>query len=96
MLQKHLKSHNEHKPFSCDICGKSFHFHWYLTTHKKTHAEEGTFGCVQCGKVFSKRGNLLSHAKCHVVDSAVNVKANESDLESSVLPNVTPGVEATL
>jgi uncharacterized Zn-finger protein len=95
MLQKHLKSHSEHKQHSCDICGKSFHYLWYLATHKKTHAEEGTFDCVQCGKVFNKRGNLLSHAKCHVVDTAANTKTHRADLEL-VLPEEAPAVEATL
>ncbi|XP_049951056.1 uncharacterized protein LOC126458205 isoform X1 [Schistocerca serialis cubense] len=65
VLQKHLRTHGEHRPFVCDICGKGFHFHWYLSSHKKVHLDSKTYTCRTCGKSFNKKNCLLSHTRCH-------------------------------
>lgn len=62
-LNEHRPSHVGEKPYSCHICGSSFHTYSRVTTHKTTHGiydqiepQEGDFTiprhflCEHCGK----------------------------------------------
>eukprot|EP00730_Choanoeca_flexa_P015357 TRINITY_DN7039_c0_g1_i1.p1 TRINITY_DN7039_c0_g1~~TRINITY_DN7039_c0_g1_i1.p1 ORF type:complete len:327 (+),score=51.90 TRINITY_DN7039_c0_g1_i1:262-1242(+) len=65
-LQRHLKSHAEQLPFSCDHCEKRFHRRDGLRQHVlATHPQDGKpqFPCRLCSRAFRHRASLLRHVK---------------------------------
>ncbi|XP_073441610.1 zinc finger protein 90-like [Dendrobates tinctorius] len=53
------------RPFSCDICPKSFRNRSSLYKHKKTHLGVRPFRCDHCHKTFSHNYGLLRHKRAH-------------------------------
>lgn len=63
-LEYHSVRHAEVKPFSCEVCGKSFMREKGLINHKRIH--EGTgFMCDVCGKSFVSPRVLEDHSSIH-------------------------------
>lgn len=56
---------HQDKPFSCDVCGKSFAFKNYLSEHKKVHSEKDKCKCNLCSKTFSSNKVLKRHLRIH-------------------------------
>lgn len=66
-LLGHIRQHTEERPFTCNICGKSFarknNLQYHVKNHesttkrvyKKNLPNEKTFLCSTCGSSFSKR-----------------------------------------
>ncbi|XP_052091167.1 zinc finger protein 585A-like [Mytilus californianus] len=56
------------KPFSCDVCDKSFTMKSSLVTHYKLHTGKNLMECDVCGKKFTKSYTYLRHIRTHTGD----------------------------
>ena len=64
-LISHQKVHTEEKPFTCDICNKSFNHRGNLICHQRMHTGENLIPCDHCDKSFPERSGLIRHQKVH-------------------------------
>lgn len=60
-LLQHGVIHSGVRPFSCQICQRSFNRRESLTRHEKIH-EDKPFRCPACGRCFRESTSLLNHA----------------------------------
>ncbi|XP_044089529.1 zinc finger protein 646 [Neovison vison] len=52
------------RPFSCDVCGRSYRHAGSLINHRQSH-QTGHFGCQACSKGFSNLMSLKNHRRIH-------------------------------
>lgn len=67
-----MKVHDEIKPYSCNICNKSYHYKAGLKVHMDTHSGVLPFVCHFCDKRFSQKGafNVINNNQNY--DSSTN------------------------
>jgi len=58
-----LFMHSDEKPWTCDICGRSFKTKTILKTHTRVHTGETPFQCKNCEKKFKFQATRDNH-KC--------------------------------
>ncbi|XP_028303778.1 zinc finger protein 239-like [Gouania willdenowi] len=58
-------SHNTHKPYGCDLCGKRFTHKRSIFAHRRIHTGEKPYGCDICKKRYSNRSDMKIHTRTH-------------------------------
>lgn len=66
-LEVHVRrTHSsELRPYSCDLCPKTFGHALSLSQHRATHTQERCFQCPTCGKSFKRSSTLSTHLLIH-------------------------------
>lgn len=64
-LTRHSLTHSGDRPYSCELCSKSFTRMSFLKEHMNLHTGAKPYICSECGEAFSESMPLTRHKKKH-------------------------------
>ncbi|XP_005177076.1 zinc finger protein 239 [Musca domestica] len=73
-LERHMKVHNDVRPFVCRICGKAFAQSVNLNRHYSVHNGERPYQCSFCTKSFTQQSNMQRHQLTHTGEKPFRCK----------------------
>jgi len=72
-LKKHLRTHENAKPFECSVCNKKFSYKSGLKDHVSlVHDGGGRLQCSYCQMKFMRESQLKIHVRVHTNESHFN------------------------
>ncbi|EEZ97752.1 protein krueppel [Tribolium castaneum] len=60
-----VKDSSRDRPFTCEVCNRSFGYKHVLQNHERTHTGEKPFECQECHKRFTRDHHLKTHMRLH-------------------------------
>ncbi|CCH42880.1 Zinc finger protein [Wickerhamomyces ciferrii] len=89
LLEQHIRTHSNERPFKCPECPKSFFRDSHLKVHTWTHSDEKPLKCSTCSKGFVTSQQLSRHMKKHLkqegqsTDKAIDQSTDDSSDQNS-------------
>jgi len=60
---RHMRIHNDIRPYECQYCGKRFRQNAHLKKHIRLHTGEKPHACPFCAKRFTQKSTLTGHVR---------------------------------
>ena len=70
---RHIRMHEDNKPFKCSYCGKGFREACKRTVHERIHAGSKPFPCNLCSKSFRTSTQRMVHQRSHTKVSSITL-----------------------